>query len=136
MRLQAADQCRIDAGNLRGGHFQPAGNVLEPALQAADRHVVAGIGRARLDALGKRGEAGVDRLHDTGAVVLLHALVEPVGDFVQPPLEVAEQHVALLDRIALAAFEQRGQRVETLLQALEDIVGVGHRRRAVHFVRD
>ena len=51
------------------------------------------------------------------------ALVEPVGDLVQPAFEIAKQHVALFDGVALAAFEQAGQHVEALLDAWKDLVG-------------
>ena len=55
------------------------------------------------------------------------ALVEPRRQRLEPALEIAEHGLAVLDRIALLAVEQVGQHVETLLDALEDVVGVGPR---------
>ena len=63
-----------------------------------------------------------------------HALVQPVGDLVQPPFEIAKQHVALFYRVALAAFDHAGQHIEALFQPLEDVVCVRHGRDAVDLV--
>ena len=50
--------------------------------------------------------------------------------------EIAEHGLAVLDRIALLAVDQGGQHVETLLDALEYLVGVGTGRRLVELLGD
>jgi len=62
--------------------------------------------------------------------------VEPVGDLVQALLQVAEQQVILLQRVALPTLDHAGQHVEALFQLLHQPVGVGHGRRAVDAVGD
>ena len=135
-----ASRLRISAGSMPATCAADDSSRLEMSSSRLSRPRIAaspaGSGTRVSMRCGERGEAGVDGVHDAGAVGLRLALVEPVGDLVQAALEIAKQHVALFDGVALAAFHHARQHVEALLEALEDIVGVGHGRRAVDLVGD
>ena len=64
------------------------------------------------------------------------ALVEPLGDVVQAPLQLLEKHVALFECVFLAALEEVRQHVETLLHAGKDLADIRHFRSVVDFVGD
>ena len=136
--LQAAHEVRIDAGELAGRLVEALGDSLEPRLQAADRLVTGTPVPAAVQRLGEGGEALVDRLHDGSAVQrgVRLALLELFGDVVEAALELAEEHIALFERVFLAALEQVGQHVEALFDAGEYLTDVGHARSVVDLVGD
>ena len=136
--LETAHEVGIEAGELAGRLVEPVRDAFEAGFQAAYRRLGDGVAAAGIQRRRQFGEARVDHLHQGTAVESRLGLagVDPFGDLVQPALQFAKQHVALFQRIVLAAFEEARQNVEALLDTGEDLADVGHRRLVVDFVGD
>ena len=138
LRFQALDQLRIDRRDLPGARTDLRRDLFQPGFQAVDRVVLRRVFGGVLHAGFEIGEALVELGDDplAGRVLRRVAGVQPLIDLVQPPLEVAEQRLALRQRIALPAFEQGGQLVEPPLEPVEDDIHVGRGGCVVELARD
>ncbi len=138
LQFEVAHEFRVDGGKLGRRLVDLLRNVFQAGFEPPDGGIGGAVGPAAFEPLHERREAGVDRAHDAGAVQCCVGLapVDLVGNLVQTALEFAEQLIALFERVALAAFEQSRQHVETLLYARKYLAGVGDRLCAVDLVGD
>ena len=138
--FQVADQLRIDAGKLAGRLVEPLGNVFEPRFQAADRRV-AGTARAcrcpALSAQARRSAASIAfmmRLLSSAASAW--RCVDLVGDLVEAAARARERADCPARSRRPGGARAGRKHVEALLDAGEDLIGIGHRRRVVDLVGD
>ena len=123
--LEVADDVRVDQGDLGGGRFKPARDVLELGFHVADGVLAVVLGR--LQPAGEVRKARVDRLHDvwTRGGGRGMAIVDARGDLLQAALQFAEHALAMLHHVVMAPVEALRKGGEAVFQLAQDLVGVG-----------